>query len=57
LHARLRIHGLTDEEAALLPTLIDKDTLGRMELSAWRTDAGDFDVLTDRPGRDGCRLR
>jgi predicted nucleotidyltransferase len=57
LNARLRVHGLTDEEAALLPTRIDKDTLGRMEISTWRTDAGDFDVLTDLPGRDGRRLR
>ena len=57
LNARLRVHGLTDQEAALLPTRIDKDTLGRMEISTWRTDAGDFDVLTDLPGRDGRRLR
>jgi hypothetical protein len=57
LNARLRVHGLTDEEAALLPTRIDKDTLGRMEISTSRTDAGDFDVLTDLPGRDGRRLR
>lgn len=28
-----------------------------MEISTWRTDAGDFDVLTDLPGRDGRRLR
>jgi hypothetical protein len=40
-----------------VPTRIDKDTLGRMEISTWRTDAGDFDVLTDLPGRDGRRLR
>jgi hypothetical protein len=33
LNARLLVHGLTDEEATLLPTRIDKDTLGRMELS------------------------
>ena len=57
LNARLRVHGLTDDEAAQLPTRIDKETLGRMEICAWRTDAGDFDVLTDLPGRDGRRLR
>lgn len=28
-----------------------------MEISTWRTDAGDFDVLTDIPARDGHRLR
>jgi len=47
LNARLRVRGLTDEEAARLPTRIDKETMGRMEISTWRTDAGDFDVLAD----------
>ncbi len=28
-----------------------------MELSTWRTDAGDFDVLADLPTREGRRLR
>ncbi len=56
LNARLRVKGLTDLEAAALPTPIDADTLGRMEVSTWRTDAGDFDVLTDIPARDGHRL-
>jgi hypothetical protein len=28
-----------------------------MEISTWRTDAGDFDVLTDLPASDGRRLR
>ena len=31
--------------------------LGRMEISTWRTDAGDFDVLADIPTGDGRRLR
>ena len=57
LNARLRVHGLTDEEAALLPTRIDKDTLGGMEIATWGTDAGDFDVLIDLPGRNGRCLR
>ncbi len=57
LHARLRVGGLSDEEAARLPTTLDSDTLGRMEISTWRTNAGDFDVLTDIPARDGHRLR
>lgn len=57
LNARLRVEGLGDAEAALLPTRLDRDTLGRMEISTWRTDAGDFDVLTDIPARDGRRLR
>lgn len=57
LNARLRVEGLSDEDAAMLPTQLDRDTLGRMEISTWRTDAGDFDVLTDIPARDGHRLR
>ena len=57
LNARLRVEGLDDVEAALLPVRIDRETLGRMEISTWRTDAGDFDILADLPTRDGRRLR
>lgn len=57
LNARLRVAGLSDEEAAELPAKLDSDTLARLEISTWRTDAGDFDVLTDLPARDGRRLR
>ena len=57
LNARLRVQGLDDAEAALLPVRIDRETLGRMEISTWRTDAGDFDILADLPTRDGRRLR
>ena len=57
LNARLRVHGLPDDEAALLPTRLDRDTLARMEISTWRTDAGDFDVLADIPARNGRRVR
>jgi hypothetical protein len=28
-----------------------------MEISTWRTDAGDLDVLTDIPDRDGRHMR
>lgn len=54
LHARLRVAGMTDEEASALPTLLDADSLARLAISTWRTDAGDFDVLTDIPARDGA---
>lgn len=57
LNARLRVHGLSDEEAAALPTQLDAETLGRMEISTWRTDAGDLDVLSDIPNREGRRQR
>lgn len=55
LNARLRVEGLTDEEARALPLPIDAETLGRMDISTWRTDAGDLDVLTAIPTRDGGR--
>ncbi|MGQ0744313.1 MAG: hypothetical protein ACT4OS_08285 [Acidimicrobiales bacterium] len=56
LNARLRIAGLSDKEAAALPTQLDRDTLARMEISTWRTDAGDLDVLIDIADRSGRRM-
>ena len=56
LHARLRVEGLTDQEAALLPVQVTGSTLVRMELSTWRTDGGDLDVLADIPDRHGRHL-
>ena len=53
LNARLRVEGLSDAEAAQLPVQIDAMTLNAIEISTWRTDAGDLDVLVDIPGRDG----
>jgi len=55
LNARLRVEGLTDAEAAQLPMQIDAMALNAIEISTWRTDAGDLDVLVDIPGRDGLR--
>jgi hypothetical protein len=55
LNARLRIEGLSDAEAAQLPMQIDAVALNAIEISTWRTDAGDLDVLVDIPGRDGRR--
>ena len=55
LHARLRVGGLSDEEALALRVPLDPDMLARMEISTWRTDAGDFDVLTDIPDAEGNR--
>lgn len=57
LNARLRVAGLSDEESAALPGFIDGPRLARMEISTWRTDAGDFDVLADIPDRSGHHLR
>jgi hypothetical protein len=52
----LLVDGLSDEEARSLPVQIDALTLSRMEISTWRTDAGDLDVLVEIPSADGTRL-
>jgi hypothetical protein len=57
LNARLRVAGLTDAESRQLPTRVDATSLHQMELSTWRTDAGDFDVLADLPDRTGRHRR
>jgi hypothetical protein len=56
LNARLRVHGLSDEESAALPLRLDGIAIGQMEISTWRTDVGDLDLLVDIPSRDGHRL-
>lgn len=56
LHARLRIGGMTDEEAKGLPVQIDATMLERAGMSTWMTDAGPFDVLAGLEASDG-RLR
>jgi hypothetical protein len=56
LNARLRVHGLSDEESAELPMQLDGIAIGRMEISTWRTSAGDLDLLIDIPSRDGSRV-
>ena len=45
INARLRVTGLTDEEARKLPLLIDRHTLKSMGLSTWMTDCGPIDLL------------
>ena len=57
LNARLRVAGLTDAESQQLPTQLDGQTLRQMQISTWRTDAGDLDVLAAIPNRLGDRLR
>jgi len=53
LHAFLRVGGLTDDEARALPMQLDAAALGRLDISTWRTDAGDLDVLAHLRRRDG----
>lgn len=54
LNARLRVEGLSDAEAAQLPMQIDAVALNAIEISTWRTDAGDLDVLSTSPIRMAC---
>ena len=35
---------------------LDGIAIGRMEISTWRTSAGDLDLLIDIPSRDGSRV-
>jgi hypothetical protein len=53
LHARLRVEGMSDEEARSLAVPIDGQMLANMALSTWMTDAGPFDVLNGLAGVNG----
>lgn len=53
LNARLRVAGMTDEEAMRLPVQIDGATLADLSISTWMTDAGPFDVLAGLEAPDG----
>lgn len=55
LNARLVVEGMSDTEAAQLPVVLDATTLESLEISTWRTDAGDLDILVNIPDRDGNR--
>ena len=56
LGAFLRVGGLSDEDAQALPVVLDAAALERMEISTWRTDAGDLDVLAVLRAGDGRRI-
>ena len=49
LGARLRVAGLTDDEARQLPVIIDAATLHAFGSTTWTTDAGPLDVLRELP--------
>ena len=53
LNARLRVAGMTDDEARALPVRLDAETLASAEISTWMTDAGGFDILAGLAARDG----
>jgi hypothetical protein len=53
LHARLRVGGMTDAEAQMLPVQIDATALDAAGMTTWMTDAGPFDVLAGLEAPDG----
>ena len=64
LGAFLRVGGIDDETARTLPVIVDGRALAAMEISTWRTDAGDIDLLAflrndagDRVGFDELARR
>lgn len=56
LGAFLRVGGLSDAEARELPFILDGTSLESMEVSTWRTDAGDIDILANLRNTAGERL-
>jgi hypothetical protein len=55
LNARLRVGGMTDDEARQLPVIVDASTLESFGSSTWMTDAGPLDLLVELRDRDGGR--
>ncbi|MCB0961208.1 MAG: hypothetical protein KDB04_16995 [Acidimicrobiales bacterium] len=56
LNARLRVGRMSDEEASLLPVqLADGGVFRTAQITNWRTDAGDLDVMLTMPDRQGRR--
>jgi hypothetical protein len=55
LGARLRVGGMSDEEARQLPVSVDAATLRSFGSSTWTTDAGPVDVLGELPTAGGRR--
>jgi len=53
LGARLRVGGMTDDEAKQLPVAVDAQTLQSFGNSTWMTDAGPIDLLAELRDRDG----
>lgn len=53
LDARLRVAGMSDDEARALNVQLDVHSLQRMGNSTWTTDAGQFDILSDLKNETG----
>lgn len=54
LGARLRVGGMSDDEARRLPVQLDEVTLRSFGSSTWMTDAGAIDILRDLRDRSGA---
>jgi len=50
LHPRLRVQGLTDEEARAFPFQLDERTLQQTAILTLRTEAGDLDLMSSVSG-------
>jgi len=57
LNARLRVGGMTDDEARTLPVVIDHVALDLEGTSTWMTDAGPLDILAGLAARGGRVIR
>lgn len=55
LGARLRVGGMSDEDARRLPVIVDATTLRSFGSSTWMTDAGPVDVLGELAVTGGRR--
>lgn len=55
LDARLRVAGMSDEEARQLPVRLDASTLAAFGNSTWMTDAGPLDLLVELRDTSGAR--
>jgi len=53
LNARLRVGGMTDAEARMLPVKVDGGMFDAAGMSTWMTDAGPLDVLAGLEASDG----
>jgi hypothetical protein len=55
LGARLRVAGMSDDEARQLPVRLDAATLAAFGSSTWMTDAGPLDLLVELRDTSGAR--
>lgn len=55
LNSRLRVAGMSDDEARLLPVRLDAETLAAFGSSTWMTDAGPLDLLVELRDSTGGR--